>query len=1740
MSADLVDVLCERAAAEGDRIALIFLDHDDDELALTYRDLDQAARSIGTALADCGVGRGDRALLMYPPGPDYVAAFLGCLYAGVIAVPVYPPDETHAAGTVMGIIADCEPVVVMVSEALSRGHDLPADQHPWLGSARLLRSDPTTTLIAGRACDFEPPPRPPVAFLQYTSGSTAAPKGVMISHDNLMHNAAKVARALNLNEGTRSVSWLPPYHDMGLIGGILQPIHTGFPAVLMPPASFLRRPARWLSAISDYRATASVAPAFGYAECTRRVTDAELAGLDLSHWQVAMVGSETVRPAVLDAFARRFGRAGFRKGSFYPCYGLAEATLFVTGQWLPDTSSPESGNQLPAATVSCGRAQGPDEILIVDPGTGAPCPVGATGEVWITGPTVAQGYWRHEQDKDSFHAHLATGDERAFLRTGDVGYLRGDDLFIAGRAKEVLIVRGRNHYPQDIEGVAEAAHPGLRARRGAVFAVPGELADRIVLVHEVTGAAAVPHAEIVAAVRAAVVRAHGIDLDDVVLVRRGAIPRTTSGKTRRLAARQRYVDDGFGQVLAAPPHEHRNQPTTTGTTGAIGAIGVGRPADAGLVAAAARVLGRTPSDLDVRRPLVAQGLDSVRAAELRFVLADQGGLDITLPELLGDASIAELSALAKGRAAPHGDAIVAGEPGEDAVVASACHGQARLWLLDQRGDGEMQRIGAGVRLFGILDQDALRLALSELVRRHESLRTTLDVDEDGVVLQTVHPWGPPDLSLIDLDVPERDRQDAIVACYWDVLATPFDLKSGPPLRAALVVLAPDEAALLLTAHHVAVDGWALGVLWRELAHLYAAFSAGVVASLPDPPQYRQVAAIAEADADRARERVEFWHGQLAGSSAPGFPTDRLRPTRRSFDAESVPFHLPASLRAGLSELAATANTTLFTVLLAGFAALLTRVTGQLDVMVGTDASNRDWPGGDAVVGFFTQVLPVRADASGSPAFRELVLRIRDRCLGLLAYQDTQADEVLAAICQPGVDAPAEMFRVKFGLRDFQHADWGVPGLAVRPFEIPRRQMPHELSLDLHRTQDGELSGVMSFATDLFSSAAAKRAIAGYLQLLGHAVADPECAVDALDVMGTSERELITRFGGEFVAQPAGKSVTELLDELAGSQPGAIAIADGQLRMTYAELHLRASRLAAHLRQLGAKQDSIVGVYLPHSCDAIVSLLAVLKAGAVYLPLDTAYPTEYVSFVVGDARPELVLTRQDVLAARAGVRQALGSGGARIVRMDAGADSDAGAIDDAIARQQAPGPFEPACSNALAYVIYTSGSTGVPKGAANTYAGLSAHLRWRSSTFPLSPAARVLHHTALGFDVSVAEILWPLATGACLVIPPADAVKDPAQWRRLVYEDRITDILFVPSLLRVFLEQPDCGPCALNNVYCLGEVLPPELVVSTWRAFPGVTVHNHYGPAETLVEMTSGVVPADQDAGSRVPIGRPMPDVQVYVLDRRFQPVPIGVVGEICIAGPCVGRGYLHKPALTAERFVADPFQAGGRMYRSGDLARWLPDGRLDFAGRADQQIKLHGQRVEPAQIEAVLNTHPDVQRAVVCAKARDNGDWILVAYLMAPDHLPSPSELRTFLRQQVPEYLVPQAFVRVPAFPRNSSGKTDYHALPMPAADDFGHRPRYQAPATLAERTLAKIWSEALNVPDIGRNDDFRELGGHSLMAIRIAARIRPAFGVEICVGDLLDGPSTLADLAGELQRRQLASLGNDELRSILREIGAI
>ncbi|TDV43216.1 non-ribosomal peptide synthetase [Actinophytocola oryzae] len=1647
------DVLLARAADEGTRTAVTFLD---DDLVMTYAELDRRARAVAVALAAVAAP-GARALLMCGPGAGYVTGFYGCLHAGVVAVPVPPPTGRHGSERVLGIMADSGAEVLLLDRTTARG--LP----PELAAPRVVTIDDVPDDLAD---DWSPHAHrgEETAFLQYTSGSTGAPKGVVVGHDNLLHNCAVLGRVLGPGDGVSSVSWLPPYHDMGLIGGILAPVHAGFPVALMSPTSFLRRPVRWLRAISEHRATASVAPDFGYAECLRRVTDEDLAGLDLRTWRSALVGAETVRAATLDAFAARFGAAGFRRSSFQPCYGLAEATLFVTGgvpgRGVVTTVAPGSG----VPVVGCGHVRAPDAVLVVDPETRLTCQDRTEGEIWVSGPTVTRGYWRAERaTAEVFGAERADGPG-TFLRTGDLGFLDGGELFVTGRRRELIVLRGHNYHPADIEVVAGRADPVLLPGRGAAFQV-GD--GRLVLVHEVSSAGE-GAARAAAAVRAAVVTEHGVDLDDVVLVRRGALPRTSSGKLRRLATRERYLGDGFRPLAvtwAAEP--------------------VDPAPDGPLAATVARVLGRP---VDATRPLVAQGLDSVRAVELVSVLYDEFGVDVSPAWLLDGATVTTLDGLPRGTRP-------AGAAGVEAAHGPASAGQTRLWLLDEIGAGAALHVGGGVRLRGRLAVAALRTAVGELFRRHTALRTTLDIDADGVVWQTVRPWA-------EIDLPELDvRATELEAAYRRELGAPFDLRSAM-VRVALARFADDDAALLVCAHHAAVDGWSMGVLGRELAELYRAVTEG------RPPVLPRVATVGAAGDGGA----EFWRRELADAPVLELPVDRPRTNRTGSPAGYVPVRVEADVAARLRVLAEEEHTTLNTVLVAGFAALLARWSGQREVVFGSFVANRHRPGAERLVGSLALVLPLRVD-TGVGSFRALVDRARATGLAALAHQDTPLEAVIQALGREHGGSPGASVRAVFGLRP-PVPDWTTPDLTAEPFEIPPAAAQFELAVELVELTGGGLAGRASFAADLFDEPTVAAMVTDLGHLLTEAAANPDRALARL----STADEHVARWSDPAPLTDDPVPAHRLVESRVDGQPDAVAVEAPDGLLTYLELDQRANRLAAHLRGLGIGVGDLVGVYLPHSAAGVVAFLATLKAGAAYLPLDAGYPAAQLRLAAGEARPAAVVSRSDVLAAGPDVAAALTESGARLVRLDT----------DAIAHQPAHRVPVSLRLGDLAYVIYTSGSTGRPKGTANTHLGLANHTRWHAATFPLSPGDGVLHRTPLGFDMSVTEVLWPLVAGARLVVPPEEDRRDPARWAEFCRRRGVNNTYVVPSVLKLLVAER--GP--FTRLLSVGEPLTPELVASARQAMPGVAVHNVYGPAEAAMVVTHEPVP---DEAGPVSIGRPIDGTRCYVLDAHAAPVPVGVTGELYLAGACLARGYLSQPGLTATRFVADPFRVGERMYRTGDRARWWPDGRLEFLGRVDGQVKIRGHRVEPGAVEAALAGHGSVRDAVVVAADGPGGDRMLVAYVVGADV--EEEELRTYLRRRVQDFMVPQAIVVVDGIPLNASGKVDRRALPVPG---FAGRPGYRPPRAGVERALADIWTSVLRVPRVGRDDEFHRLGGHSLMATQLAARLRSGFGLEITVVELLERRWTLADQADEVQRRQLEQADREEVLAMLRRIEAL
>ncbi|MET0399317.1 MAG: non-ribosomal peptide synthase/polyketide synthase [Longimicrobiaceae bacterium] len=1734
-ASSLVDLLRFRADEDPAGCAYTFLlNGETEEGHVTYGELDLRARAIAARLQALGA-RGERALLLYSPGLEYVAALLGCFYAGVVAVPAYPPRRNKPDPRLRSIVADCAPALALTTRELLGEAERLCAGTPELGGLRWLATEDVPAHEADAWTDPEAS-GDTLAFLQYTSGSTAAPKGVMVGHGNLLHNFAVIEELCGYTPRTRSVIWLPPYHDMGLIGGILQPLFTGYWAALFSPVAFIQRPARWLEAVSRYRATSSGGPNFAYDLCVRAVRPEERAGLDLSRWEIAFNGAEPVRDETLRAFAEAFAPCGFRERAFYPCYGLAEATLMVTGSRPAETpvvravdpkalgegrvlgAEPEGRYRL----VGSGRSAPSQRVLIVDPATLRERPADRVGEVWVAGPSVARGYWgRAEETAETFGALEAGTGEGPFLRTGDLGFLDGGELFVTGRLKDLIVIRGRNHYPQDVEQTAIRSHPGLRAGLGAAFGVEEGGEERLVVVHEVSrqAAAGMDVEEVGEAIRRAVATEHGVQVHAVAVVRPGGVPRTSSGKVQRRACRARFLAGELPLVGVSVREDAGSaapRPASAGITReALEAAGPGeRQAllEEFLVEGAARVLGVDPARVDRERPLVGQGMDSLRAMELKGALDASLGTAVAVASLLDDAGIERLAvdllqAMFLADAAPP---VPAAAAEGDAPLSFA---QERLWFLDRLQPGSAAyNLAGALRLRGALDAAALRRSLAETARRHEVLRTAFP-EAGGRPVQRVlasvqHPLPGVDLSRLDPSGRAGEARRVAEA----TARTPFDLAAGPPFRARLLRLGRGEHLLVLAMHHIASDGWSTGVVLRELAALYGAFAAG--APSPLAPLRARYADLAVRERERLRGEeadgeVAYWRGRLAGLAPLELPTTRPRPAVQSFRGATHRFRVPAERTAALAALGRGEGATLHMTLLAVFAALLARYTGAEDVAVGSPVANRDTEEARALVGLFVNTVVLRVDLSGDPSFRELLRRVRAASLEAYSHAGLPFEKLVEALRPARDPGRNPLFQVMFALQD-RAADPGSAGgvsLELEPVDTGTSKL--DLTLFLAEERGGALSAALEYATDLFDARAAA-ALAGHFgEVLASAVRDPGTRVSGLGLLTPGERARILAEWNDTGRAVPPACVHDLFTAQAARTPEAVAATAAGETLTYAGLERRSAALARLLRERGVGPEVRVGVCLERGTGLLVGLLGVLRAGGAYVPLDPSYPRERLAYVLDDARVPVLLTG-------AGLAAALPAHGADVVLLEEADEGGEGTLPDGGA----------VAANA-AYVIYTSGSTGRPKGVVVPHGSVVNLLAAMERELAAGPADVLLAVTPLSFDISVLELFLPLAVGAVVAVADAATASDGARLRGAVAELRPTLMQATPATWQMLLEAGWEGSPGLG-ILCGGEALAPGLAARL-RA-RGERLWNVYGPTETTIWSTAERM-AD---GGPVTVGRPLANTRVYVLDRDGGPVPAGVPGELFIGGRGVARGYLDRPELTAERFVPDPFGAepGGRLYATGDLARFLADGRIEHLGRADDQVKVRGFRIEPGEVESALAGHPGVLRAVVAARDDRAGGKRLVAYVVpAAEAAPSPAELRAWLRRTLPEHMVPGVVVTLDRLPLTPAGKTDRRALPEPEAGAAGEA-EHAPPSTPVQEILAGIWGEVLETGSVGAADDFFALGGHSLLGTRVVARVRDALGVELPLRALFEAP-TLAGLADRIEA--LRSTGSEAAPPIVR-----
>ncbi|MFJ1299107.1 amino acid adenylation domain-containing protein [Pseudomonadota bacterium AL_CKDN230030165-1A_HGKHYDSX7] len=1712
-ASNFVEHLEQLARDRADEVWLVVAGDAEDrsrETQHTYGQFAERVLAMAAALQQMAAP-GERALVMLENDDHYAVSMLACFHAGVIAVPVFPPESTrpqHLARLV-GIATDAGASVVICLRTVAQG----VRESGAFGAARLLEADAVDVRLAG-AWRRHVPAATDVAFLQYTSGSTSAPKGVMVSHGNLMANERAIEERMAIGPDDKFVCWSPLYHDMGLIGGLLQPLHRGIGLVLTSPRYFLERPTRWLELISRHRGTISGGPDFAYRLCLERAKDSQLAGLDLSSWRVAYTGAEPVRSDTMAAFAQRFAPAGFDPAAVYACFGLAEATLMATGGHRGAgmrargfaAGALEQGEAVHdvqgRSLVACGIAPAQHSVRIADPAQGGALGDGRVGEIWFSGPSVATGYWNNPQaSAQAFVMH----EGRRWLRTGDLGFVDQGELYVTGRIKDLIILRGHNLYPQDIEQAVEQAVPAVRKGRVAAFLVDGPDGEAVGVAAEISRGVRKdwPAGRLARAIAEAVSEAISAPPAVVVLLNPGALPKTSSGKLQRQACRQgwhartldAYAAWAHGRFVVGEPGEH------------------GAAADpldeleAALAACWSEAGIEPPVSADTH--FFAAGGSSLTAVRAAGLIEARWDVVFPLAVLFEAPRLRECAArlreiLATPRA-PRGPVLRPGLAGAG-MRHPLSAAQERLWFLQAlQPDSTAYHVAQGLDIQGELDVAALRAGLAMVIGRHESLRTAFVADEQGTPWAEVMHAGAVHVDTLVTVVPDamdataRERAQAQLAA---LNLQPFDLGRAPLVRLGVARLGPQAWRIVLVLHHLVADAHSVGVVLDELGTAYAqgagegapraADCLGVAPRL----QYRDYVCWQQQafDAARRADQIAYWRRRL-GNDHPvlSLPADAPRLAVAGYAPAAREQEIPAALVAQLRARAARHDATLPMILLAALHVLLHRYTGLREVRVGMPVAGRQ-SGTDALVGMFVNTVVIDATIEGRTSLAEVLGAVRAAAIGAQAHQDLPFDALVQELNPPRSLMHTPLFQVLYNhlqedLRPFE----ARTGLRATPVAVPAATAQFELTVETREDASGALGLRLIHADSLFSAPTIARLAGHYLALLEAFASGAATSVRDVVLPGTAERDTLSRLSeGEARAQAA-RLVPQRIAARAAALGDATALVFEEVSLSYRELNARANRLAHALIAQGVRPESMVGVALPRSVELVVSLLAVMKAGAAYIPIDPELPAERVAYMLEDSRVARLITTTEVRG------RLMLSDAVQLVELDATDVSD----------QPVSEPEVTVHPEHLAYVIYTSGSTGRPKGAANRHGALANRLDWMQAAYGLGTDDVVLQKTPFGFDVSVWEFFWPLIEGATLALAAPGAHREPRRLAETIRAHGVTTLHFVPSMLQAFLAEGAGQGCdTVRRVICSGEALPAQAQADLWGQLPRAQLFNLYGPTEAAIDVTHWT--CVDDGQTQVPIGRPIWNTTCRVLDADLNEAPLGVPGELYLGGAGLARGYLHRPGLSAERFVADPSHAGGRLYRTGDLVRWRADGALEYLGRLDHQVKIRGLRIELGEIEAVLLKQPDVMQAVVVADAVAAGPR-LVAYV-APAEV-DVSLLKTALARSLPDYMVPALFQALPALPLNANGKIDRKALPSIRVEAAHGAAAPQGPV---ETALARIWADILGVAQVGRDDDFFELGGHSLLATRIVAAVRTALARDMQLEQVFAHPR-LANLAAWL-----------------------
>ena len=1632
------------------------------DIRLSYGELNRRVNQWAHYVRRLGVAPETRVAVYLERSAEMIIALLAVLKAGGAYVPI---DPTYPQERVQFILQDSGVSLILTQasliEQISEFADKCLDVYAAADKVAALPSENPTNLTVPEN----------LAYVIYTSGSTGRPKGTLLQHRGAVNMAATLGRTYHMKPEHCFLQFSSLGFDAS-VGEIFPALLGGAHLVVVDRETMLS-PEKLIELMKREKVTTAILPPSVLSV---------LPESDLPQLKIIGSAGEACTPDLVKRWAP--GRC------YINGYGPTESSVGSTFMEIC------GGVSLP--NVPIGRPFDNVRVYVLDRRL-RPTPVGAPGELCVAGVGLARGYLnRPDLTAEKFIPDpFALEAGARMYRTGDlVRYLPDGNLEFLGRIDHQVKIRGFRIELGEIESLLKS-HESVQD--AAVAAREGAIGQKMLIGYYVPKGDVDP-----SAIKAFLQKSLPDYMVPALLIPLPSMPLNASGKIDRRA-------------LPAPDLE---------ALSALRERVAPRNEIESLLAGIWQSLLKCES-VGVTDSFFELGGHSLLATQMVSRVRETLGVELPLKDFFAAPTIAQAALLVEAarRESQLGETPpITPVPRDGELPLSFA--QQRLWFLDQLTPGQaLYNIPGAFRLTGDLDQQALEKSLREIVRRHESLRTTFGA-KAGKPYQIIHNDIKLPLEHFDISaLPAEEREAAIRQLAEKAARTAFDLAAGPLFLVHLVKVASAEHVLIFNMHHIISDGWSMGVLIKEFAQLYRAFLAGEPSPLPELTLGYADYAVwqrAQLQGERLARQLDFWQKAL-GQDPPvlHLPTDRPRPPVQTFKGDSVTAVLPLNLQQSVQEFCRRQGVTPFMFLLAVFQTLIYRYAGRPRFAVGSPIANRTAVETEALIGFFVNTLVLPADVSGNPEFLALLKRVRETTLDAYAHQDVPFEQLVEAL-QPERDmSHSPLFQVAFMLQNTPLNALQLPGLTLAPVAAESKTAKYDLTVTAAETADGLMCS-FEFNSDLFERATVERMIGHFRRLIEASLSAPRTRVAELPLMTEEERRrLLIDWNDTATPYPDRHTVHGLFEEWAARQPNAPAVMYHDQIYSYGELDRRANRLARHLRRQGAGVEQIIGISMRRCADVAAAVLAILKTGAAFLNIDPTYPRERLAFMLKDSGISILITQHEIASA-------LPEHDAQIVLIDDWAT---------IAQEGDENLQTPLTPDNAAYVIYTSGSTGRPKGTVLPHRGLCNLHRAQRTAFAITPQHRVLQFAPLSFDASVWETVMALLNGACLVYADQEELTSGHGLRDVLKSQRIHIVTLPPSVLSVmpFDEMPD-----LKTIVTAGEACSQELV-RRWGL--GRQYVNAYGPTETTVCASYHEARVDDE--KTPPIGRPLQNFQLYVLDAHGSPTPVGVPGELCIGGVGLARGYHRRPDLTAEKFVPDPFSgaAGARLYRTGDLCRYRADGNIEFLGRIDHQVKVRGFRIELGEIEAVLNAQPEVKDAVVLAR-QDGGEARLVAYVVCDEKL-TAADLKGRLRLNLPDYMIPSAVVTLPEFPLTPSGKIDRKALPKPEMREQV-TVEFVAPRTDTEKTLAAIVAELLNLPQVGVHDNFFELGGHSLLATQFMSRIAEAFQIELPLMIVFEQP-TVAQLAERIEAQRLGGdrieviekleRGNDDLSAMLAEL---